>query len=151
MAVQPGTDRNLLFGILALQMDFISRDQMVAGMHAWVLDKAKPLGEVLVQLNHLAEDERALLDALVEKHLSKHDDDPQQSLAALSSLGPIRQDLQHLVDADVQASLAVVGVARPDDDSMATRSFSVGESSSAGQRFRIVRPHAEGGLGNRLA
>src|SRR5262249_49755447 len=35
-------DRNLLFGILALQMDFIGRDALIAAMHAWVLDKAKP-------------------------------------------------------------------------------------------------------------
>jgi hypothetical protein len=27
-------DRNLLFGIIALQMDFINRDQLVAGMIA---------------------------------------------------------------------------------------------------------------------
>jgi hypothetical protein len=32
-------DRNLLFGILALQMDFISRDALIQGMNAWVLDK----------------------------------------------------------------------------------------------------------------
>ena len=32
-------DRNLLFGILALQMDFITRDELVTAMHAWVLDK----------------------------------------------------------------------------------------------------------------
>ena len=40
-------DRNLLFGILALQMDFIGRDALIAAMHAWVLDKAKPLGRIL--------------------------------------------------------------------------------------------------------
>src|SRR5438876_943530 len=34
-------DRNLLFGILALQMDFISRDQLVTAMNAWVLEKSK--------------------------------------------------------------------------------------------------------------
>ena len=39
----PAADLNLLFGILALQMDFISRDQLVAAMHAWVLDKSKAL------------------------------------------------------------------------------------------------------------
>ena len=37
------TDRNLLFGILALQMDFVRRDALITAMHAWVLDKAKPL------------------------------------------------------------------------------------------------------------
>ena len=35
-------DRNLLFGILALQMDFVTRDQLVAAMNAWVLDQALP-------------------------------------------------------------------------------------------------------------
>jgi hypothetical protein len=32
-------DRNLLFAGLALQTDFITRDQLVAGLHAWVRDK----------------------------------------------------------------------------------------------------------------
>jgi hypothetical protein len=32
-------DRNLLFGILALQMDFISREALIQGTHAWVLNK----------------------------------------------------------------------------------------------------------------
>ena len=40
---RPGADRNLLFGILALQMDFIGRDALIAAMNAWVLDKAKSL------------------------------------------------------------------------------------------------------------
>jgi hypothetical protein len=40
---RPGADRNLLFGILALQMDFIGRDALIAAMNAWVLDKSKPL------------------------------------------------------------------------------------------------------------
>ena len=35
-------NRNLLFGILALQMDFIDRDQLVAAMNRWVLEKDKP-------------------------------------------------------------------------------------------------------------
>jgi hypothetical protein len=38
------SDRNLLFGILALQMDFISRDALIVAMHDWVLDKAKSFG-----------------------------------------------------------------------------------------------------------
>ena len=38
------TDRNLLFGILALQMDFISRDALISAINAWALEKYKPLG-----------------------------------------------------------------------------------------------------------
>ena len=44
----PAADRNLLFGILALQMDFVSRDALVAAMHAWVMAKSKSLGEILL-------------------------------------------------------------------------------------------------------
>src|SRR5262245_32689141 len=80
----PAADRNLLFGILALQMDFITRDDLVAAMHAWVLDKAKPLGQILREAGRLADDEHALLEALVRKHLERHHNDPEQSLAALS-------------------------------------------------------------------
>jgi len=42
-------DRNLLFGILALQMDFVSRDALIAAMHAWVLYTAQTLGQLTVQ------------------------------------------------------------------------------------------------------
>src|SRR5712671_4138346 len=58
----PNTDRNLLLGILALQMDFISRDALIQAMHAWVLDKAKPLGRILVEHGALGTDRRALLE-----------------------------------------------------------------------------------------
>src|SRR5262245_61708448 len=40
-------DRNLLFGVLALQMDFIDRDALVAAMNAWVLRKDQPLRRLL--------------------------------------------------------------------------------------------------------
>src|SRR6516164_6046485 len=74
---QTASDRNLLFGIIALQMDFITRDAIVAAMHAWVLEKSKPLGQILVEQGALAEDERQLLEPLVRKHLEKHGDDAE--------------------------------------------------------------------------
>ncbi|MEX2560156.1 MAG: hypothetical protein WD403_09590 [Pirellulales bacterium] len=80
-------DRNLLFGILALQMDFISRDELIAAMHAWVLDKSNTLGEILVAQEALERDTQVLLDSLVEKHLALHDRDPAKSLAAIAALG----------------------------------------------------------------
>jgi hypothetical protein len=101
-------DRNLLFGILALQMDFISRDALVAAMNAWVLEKRKPLGQILVEQQSLNADEHAVLDALVQKHLQRHGNDPQRSLAAISSVGSVRRDLEQVADPDVHASLAHV-------------------------------------------
>ena len=43
------TDRNLLFGVLALQMDFVGREGLVGAMNAWVLEKSRPLGSILVE------------------------------------------------------------------------------------------------------
>ena len=45
----PSSDRNLLLGIVALQMDFISRDALIAAMHGWTLDKTRSLSEILVK------------------------------------------------------------------------------------------------------
>ncbi len=90
-----------------------------------------------------------ILDALVAEHIRVHGDDPQRSLAALHSIGPVRDDLSRATDPDIQASLAHVAVARRDDlDPDRTGTFAgAGEPTSAGTRFRILRPHARGGLG----
>src|SRR5436309_13789548 len=91
---QPASDRNLLFGVLALQMDFINRDALVRAVNAWVLDKDKPLGQILVEQGSLREDAHLLLEALVEKHLEMHGGDPHKSLASVSSLGPVLEELR---------------------------------------------------------
>ncbi len=167
---QPAADRNLLFGILAMQMDFITREQLVDAMQAWVFDKQKPLGEILCAQKAIDWDSRALLDALVQKHVAKHDNDVEKSLAATSSAGDVRKQLSSITDADVQASLSHVPtapaapvVSATDIDPYATVApapasrtdlaadkpsmLPSGVISSSGHRFHIIRPHAKGGLG----
>jgi hypothetical protein len=39
--MNPSADRNLLFGILALQMDFVRRDDLLATLRASALDEAR--------------------------------------------------------------------------------------------------------------
>jgi hypothetical protein len=139
----PVTDRNLLFGILALQMDFISRDALVAAMHAWVLDKAKPLGRILQEQGALTADTYPLLEALVQKHLSLHGNDAEQSLAAVSSAGPIHNALLQIADPDVQASLVHVAARRtvPDREPVATISLGRPTGEGLRQRFFSLLPY----------
>jgi formylglycine-generating enzyme required for sulfatase activity/serine/threonine protein kinase len=150
------SDRNLLFGILALQMDFIGREALIAAMHAWVLDKAKPLSAILQDQGALAEDERAALETLVEKHLRKHGGDPERSLEAVASGGApssVRDELRRLGDPDLDASLAHVGgePAPPglDGPSPSTVDLAGDEDTPlcSPVRYRVLRPHAKGGLG----
>jgi serine/threonine-protein kinase len=138
-------DRNLLFGIIALQMDFISRDQLVAAMAAWVVDKHKSLGKVLCEQGALSVEDNEAIESLVRRHLLRHDDDPERSLASISSIGQrLRDDLAIIADPDLQASLPRIAAERCDTDS--TISY-VGSPTTSGGRFRILRPHARGGLG----
>src|SRR5687768_1906191 len=149
MSAEPASsDRNLLFGILALQMDFITREQLVVGMQAWVLAKDITLAEHLVQAGALRPARRQLLEPLVEEHIRQHGDDPQQSLASISSVDALRDELAGLGDQQIDASIANIPVrnkSAKEADPYAT--ISVGSASSQGMRFRILRPHAEGGLG----
>jgi serine/threonine protein kinase len=140
-------DRNLLFGILALQMDFIDRDSLVAAMHAWVLAKDKPLGRILIEQGKLKAELLALIDALVQAHLEVHEEDPERSLAAVAAVDAVRRDLARIDDAELQASVSMVGSGTSVDPE-ATRSEVVGRSvGSAALRYHILRPHAKGGIG----
>ena len=148
----PSADRNLLFGILALQMDFISRDALIQAMNAWVLQKSTPLGQILLDQGALRPDTRALLEALVQKHLEMHDGDAQKSLASISSIGSAQQQLEQILgqiaDVDVKASLAHVSTRDfGEEEYKSALPPTVGAPTTEGQRFRILRPHAKGGLG----
>jgi eukaryotic-like serine/threonine-protein kinase len=144
---RPETDRNLLFGILALQMDFITRDALIASMNAWTLAKHRPLGEILVERGDLAPRFRALLEQMVDAHVERHGGDPVASLAALSSIDSTASSLfRSVTDPEVLESLTnLAGVLPP--DSQSTLSFVPAASPPAGVRYRKVRDHAEGGLG----
>jgi tetratricopeptide (TPR) repeat protein/WD40 repeat protein/tRNA A-37 threonylcarbamoyl transferase component Bud32 len=144
------TDRDLLFGLLALQNNFIDRDALVAAFGSWVANRSRALGQILLECGALSPGRQVLLEALVEEHIRLHSDDPEKSLAALSSIGSVRDDLSRIADPDIQASLAHVSAAHqdPDDDPYRTITESTaGTSTSEGTRFRILRPHARGGLG----
>jgi len=147
----PDTARDLLFGILALQNNFIDRGALLSAFNAWTADKSRPLGLILVELGKLDNSRRVLLNALVAEHLKVNGDDPDRSLAVISSLGPIRRDLEQLADADLAVSLGHVGTSRPAATDPETTLDWVGTPTSGGARFRVLRLHARGGLGEVFA
>lgn len=200
------SDRNLLFGILALQMDFVSKAALIEGMQAWLLDKDKPLGELLCERGALTPESRSLLEPLVDAHVRQHGGNARNSLAAMSSDAGLQASLQQFNDSDIQGSLSLLpqpeplspravgflsSAALPEeaerarataaenvnadgqiapapaepvvDDGPSSGSSPDGPTDARDQetlipatldqldepkmRFRILRPHAEGGLG----
>jgi eukaryotic-like serine/threonine-protein kinase len=139
----PESNRNLLFGILAVQLNFISRDDLVSGMNGWVLDKSKSLGQIMVDQGRLSAEQLQTLESLIEQHLKVHGNDPERSLRALNAKTTAASLLTPISDDDVQTSVARLG-AEPD-----TVSFQSASAAGAGElRYRRLRPHASGGLGD---
>lgn len=140
-------DRNLLLGILALQMDFVRRDDLIRAMNTWVLAKHRSLGEIFREQGALNEEHFTLLEALVAAHLKQHSNDPEKSLAAVSSITSFRAELEKIDDSDIHICLTRIPQSAPDHDPLQTLQLGAGKSTSNGLRFRVLRPHARGGLG----
>src|SRR4051794_34500402 len=139
--------RDLLFGLLALQNGMVTRDQLVAAFGTWTAAPGRSLADLLVEQGAISPPRRLLLEALVDEHLALHGNDAERSLASLAIGHSTRDGLRAVVGLDAEPSLALVGSEAEPSDPDATTTFSVGSSTSDGQRFRVLRPHARGGLG----
>src|SRR5262249_37233474 len=143
------SERNLLFGLLALQTGLINQAQLVAAFHAWTQARDRPMAEILTEQGALESPCQALVEGLVIEHLRRHGSDHQQSLAAIGVGRSTRECLVQIGNAELDASLAHVGSGSTEHvgDSDRTGTYFVGTATSDGQRFRVLRPHAQGGLG----
>src|SRR5262245_5943209 len=129
---RPDTGRDLLFGLLAFQNNFIDREALLGAFAAWVADKGRSIGDLLVERGALAAPVREALEVMVEAHVRGHGGDPEQSLAALSTAGSAREALESIADPDLQASLGHVPRTSQafDADPYATRASAVGAPTS---------------------
>ncbi len=146
----PSSDRNLLFGILALQVNFLTRDALLRGMNAWVLEKHRPLGAILVEQGALRQEQHAALQEIVRMHLEAHGNDAHKSLAAVNGAGVVRADLEQIADPAVQASLATLPPGSRGLEFAPPVPPPAGNGTTdraVGLRYRPLREHAKGGLG----
>lgn len=138
----PESDRNLLFGVLALQTNFIGRDALVNAMQAWALDKRRPLGQILLEQNKLTPDQVAALEAVLVQHLRQHGDDAEQSLRALQAASTAPPEL-----ASLKAAAGDSTSARIASDPTVEETLDLRRTSGDGGRYRRLRHYADGGLG----
>ncbi len=139
------SDRNLLIGLLALQMNFVTSEQLIAAMNAWMLEKASPLEQILLRSGHLAEDTCNLLVAVLNKHVELHRCDLHQSLAAVKVPQEVTAAFGQLADRDLHASLHCA--IEQSDVVLAGPFTKTTRALSTSDRYGIIRQHATGGLG----
>ena len=166
---QSDADRNLLMGILAVQMDFISREQLIAAMNAWAADKRKTLEDILLRSESPC-GRRALAARIPGRQA------PGQTRKRCRSLSGFTRARGTVAGCSLRADRPNGAVERSPCRAGAGlgadvghggsghvcdscrehnwRASSVAPASSPGGgggeregRFRVLRPHARGGLG----
>jgi serine/threonine protein kinase len=140
-------DENLLFGLMALRVGLIDETQLVAAFQAWARDKSRTLSDHLSACTDLSTDDRTTVQAMVALYLKKHGGDAQKSLASIPAERSTRERLADLGDPELTGSVAHLGPATMNKEAAGSISYAVGTATSDGQRFRVLRPHARGGLG----
>jgi serine/threonine protein kinase len=149
--VDPERDR--LFGLLALQVGLIDQGQLVAALKDRTRDKMRPLADHLIERSDIDAGQRGVIEAVVGLHLKKHGGSIERSLAAIPTVQWPQEELTLKDDRDFELTVDRVGTDSgrtevfPGPDDKSTVSFSVGSTTSDGQRFHVLRPHAQGGLG----
>ena len=103
------TERNMLFGMLAAQLDFISQGQFLTAVAAWRRQSSKPLIEILRDQDSLTDKDLLLLNDLVEAHVKRHHNDVTKSLATLTLPHTVRDELSKATDTEIEQTLSIIG------------------------------------------
>jgi hypothetical protein len=70
--ISADTDRNLLFGVIALQTDAITRTQFTDGCALWATQKQRSLADLLAEQAWITAEDRADVEGLVDRKLRRH-------------------------------------------------------------------------------
>ncbi|HEV3165298.1 MAG TPA: serine/threonine-protein kinase [Isosphaeraceae bacterium] len=106
-------DRNLLFGMLALQRGSIDSDTLVLALKDWVQDKQKPIDQILARRKVVGQDELTRVKASFDQHLKAHGNDPARSLAAVGVESPLPAGVGQIIDRELQAAITHVASTCP--------------------------------------
>jgi serine/threonine-protein kinase len=137
------TDRNLLFGVLALQADLLDAGRFAEACAVWAARKGTPLADLLVERGWLTPQDRADVERLLERKLRKHAGNARAGLGAAASPA-VLETLAALNDADVQQSLA--GLPPPGDGGPVLPETTAYQPEARG-RYALTQLHARGGIG----
>jgi serine/threonine-protein kinase len=138
---------HLLFGLLALQNGLIDQGQLVSAFRAWAREKRRSLADHLIESGDLDDEDRTAVEALIARNLKRHEDTVEKSLASLPADSGVRRELTTLDDPQIAATLQHLRPIAIESDPGRSVTCIQGAAPSDGQRFRVLRPHARGGLG----
>jgi serine/threonine protein kinase len=144
-------DRTLLYSIAALQMDVIDREDLIGAMRECAKDPTRTLGDVLTARGSMTSDERKRFDSLVLQQVERHDRDVEDSCADYSPISPSSAGMMEMGDAPSNGETAGAAVPSWTPTGGTGTATAPGAVDVATSRYRILWPHACGGLGQIFA
>ena len=147
-------DRHLLFGLIALQVGLIDQAQLVAAFQAWARDKSRSLTDHLADRGTLSAEGQCAVESMVALHVKENvphfDKGPAAMPAPQSTLEPLARPGEPELTGSV--TRLVTGSSNPDAEGTVSYGDrkagpAVATATGDGQRFKVLRPHAKGGLG----
>ncbi len=152
-----GPDSDLLFAALAHQLGFVRREDLLTSLELWAEDRHRPLSDILVERRAIAAHRRRLLDDVVQEYLLQHGMDAARALETVCSGRQETLDLGRFTSSSTEGTrdsgLLTMHTLTPNAPSGTAAYLTEGPPSGVGTRtipgwrFRILRPHAQGALG----
>ncbi len=149
-------NRDLLVAVLALLTDAIPHSSLAVVLKAWSQNREQPLTELLKQATTLDDDHIHALECLAAAHLKTHQNDLRQSVDAWNASELTQSMLTEIVDDSLRTTLnstlggdpGETAPANADGDTAReSPSSSRVEGATLGERFKLIRPHVRGGIG----
>ncbi len=101
-------DRNLLVGMLALQLGLVKQTQLMEAMQAWVFRKTHCLEDILLEQAAITHKMLAYLRQVLDKHLELHEGDAARGLGTLPYVGDVCEEIEDLRDPELSQSICSV-------------------------------------------
>lgn len=137
---------NLLFGVIALQLDLIDSRRFAEACSAWAARKDVSLGDLLLERGWITTADRAEIEGVLRRKLDRHGGDARRSLDAAVDHG-VGSLVSSVIMAEDRDLGFATGVAAPDPPGPTVDAPTAGPAPGTRGRYRLVRMYARGGLG----
>jgi serine/threonine-protein kinase len=134
-------DRNLLFGVLALQTDLIDSSQFADACAAWAARKSAGLADILIERGWITAADKADVEKLMERKLKRHGGDLQATIDAVADAG-VREAMLTIEDPELRRTIVRLSSA---GGHMLVDPLA--KPSESHTRYTLTRLHGQGGLG----
>jgi len=136
------TDRNLLFGVLALQLEYVDASQFADVCAAWAVRKNMTVADILAERGWITPEARQEVEGLLSRKMNKHDGDARKALGDVADAS-VRDAMRDVGDEEMDETLDHLDPPSGFVKVLETVDFSPEERS----HYTLSRVHTQGGLG----